>query len=650
MTAILVVIGAIILLVLLTRARRRSDARPLETAKRPVSQDSQRPHSVSEKSSAQSSRSHSKSPISVQSAPQKKAPLRPATTPMPAAQPFDLQDVEVNEDFQKALHLIEEGNESLFITGKAGTGKSTLLRYFRGITSKTIAVIAPTGIAAVNVGGQTIHSFFGFPARLIDPKELRSGRNADVLRRLRTLVIDEISMVRADLMDGIDYALRVIRNKRNIAFGGVQVIMIGDLFQLPPVVREPEIKDYLANHYGGAYFFNAPVFTQRPFAMVELQKIYRQTDGRLVSLLNYIREGRLENAEVLEILKGRVCKFQELPNGGEEYVTLTTTNEAASRTNAAFMKRLSGPAHTFNAIVSGKFDVSSFPTDSSLLLKVGARVMMLRNDPNKRWVNGSLGIISEISPARLKVVIGGNAYEVERHTWENVKYDYNPSEDRIEPHIIGTFQQYPLRLAWAITIHKSQGHTLDRVYIDLGSGAFAHGQTYVALSRCRTLNGIALARPVFESDVIFDEAIYGYRNVFSSLEDRFDNSTKSLTFPSPSKPGSKELSSPQGDIISSENVRSIVSQAFFQKHRLSIEYKKPGFQGGQSETTQREIDVYAVGEKYLDAYCHLRQDRRIFKLERIASARILTQSYQIPKDYMSTTWVMYSEGTLDSNE
>lgn len=430
-------------------------------------------------------------------------------------QAFDVRDVELNDDFRMALDVIERQNQSLFITGKAGTGKSTLLRYFRATTKKSVVVLAPTGLAAINVGGQTIHSFFRFPPRLIDPKNIRPSRNADLFRQLDTLVIDEVSMVRADLMDGIDTALRLNRSKPHTPFGGVQVILIGDLFQLPPIVREQDLKDYFASRYGGPYFFYAPVFSQNGTHVIDLQKVYRQTDANFLHILNSIRERRLDNGS-LESLNSRVCEFEDLEQP-EQYVTLTPTNQAAFQINISFLERLPGSEHTFEAIVSGKFDPSSFPTDATLRLKVDARVMMLRNDPNKRWVNGSLGVISEVGPNRLCVAINGVSCEIQRHTWENVEYFFNRQENRIDQRVIGTFQQYPLRLAWALTIHKSQGQTFDRLYLDLGSGAFAHGQTYVALSRCRSMDGIALGRPVFASDVIFDDSIYDYRYVFTPI-------------------------------------------------------------------------------------------------------------------------------------
>ncbi len=439
-------------------------------------------------------------------------PASPGACPAGLDPGFDARDVELNDDFRTALALIEHTPQSLFITGRAGTGKSTLLRYFRATTKKPLVVLAPTGLAAINVGGQTVHSFFKFPPRLIDPRGLRPSRHADLLRRLETLVIDEVSMVRADVMDGIDAALRLTRGRPGSPFGGVQVVLIGDLFQLPPIVRERELREYFTDRYGGPYFFQAPVFQETRLHVADLEKVYRQTDAHFLDLLNAVRERRLDRG-VLESLNARVRAF-ERQEDLDEYVTLTPTNQAALQINLAFLGGLRGPEHALEAVVAGRFDPSSYPTDPTLRLKVGARIMMLRNDFDGRWVNGSIGVVEEVGPAGLRVAIDGLSHEVEPHTWENVEYVFNRRENRIDQRVIGTFQQYPLRLAWALTIHKSQGQTFDRVHLDLGRGAFAHGQTYVALSRCRSLDGLALSRPVFASDVILDEAIHDYRGLF----------------------------------------------------------------------------------------------------------------------------------------
>jgi energy-coupling factor transporter ATP-binding protein EcfA2 len=418
--------------------------------------------------------------------------------------------------------MVAQG-QSVYITGKAGTGKSTLLQHLRATTTKAVAVVAPTGIAAINVGGQTIHSFFHFPPHVIRPQELRPCRDASLMRRLDMLIVDEVSMVRADLMDGIDAALRLNRGRPQTPFGGVQIVLIGDLFQLPPVVREQEVNDYLHHRYKGPYFFGAPAFRAAAFGVKDLQKVYRQKDTVFLDLLNNIREKRLDG-NTLELLNSRVTEFACLEERSE-YVTLTPTNEAAFRINMEFLERLPMPETDFDAVVVPEFEERDYPTDRTLRLRRGARVMMLKNDPEKRWVNGTVGTVSELGPEQVWVAINGSSHKVERYTWENIEYCFDRRTGRIDQRVVGTFQQYPLRLAWALTIHKSQGQTLDRVCLDLGGGAFAHGQTYVALSRCTSLQGIALSRPIFQTDVIFDDAVYGYRDVFTPMSAEQRNSS-----------------------------------------------------------------------------------------------------------------------------
>ncbi len=427
----------------------------------------------------------------------------------------DLSDIDLNPQFQQAIKCIEQQGESIFITGKAGTGKSTLLNYLRATTTKQMVVLAPTGVAALNVGGQTIHSFFRFPPTLIDPQAIRRRGNAKLFQQLQILIIDEVSMVRADVMDGIDAALRLYRNNPKTPFGGVQVVLCGDLFQLPPIVRDGELTTFFNEQYGGPYFFLAHVFaTMRPYTL-ELTEIYRQQDERFIQVLNKIREHDLDSA-LFSLLNTRVLRGSEaLQDDG--IITLTTTNDAAFRKNKFCLDRLSAKSYAYAASITGNFEPSTFPTESLLELKKGAQVMLIRNDPEKRWVNGTLGKVSTVTEQKVCVEINGVSYEVEPETWQNVQYHYNRETNRIEEQVMGTFTQYPLRLAWAITIHKSQGQTFDNVLIDLGRGAFAHGQTYVALSRCRSLHGIRFSRPVTVRDILFDERVYGFREVFPAV-------------------------------------------------------------------------------------------------------------------------------------
>jgi hypothetical protein len=321
-------------------------------------------------------------------------------------------------------------------------------------------------------------------------------------------------MVRADVMDGVDAALRFYRNNPQTPFGGVQVILCGDLFQLPPIVRDPELQTFFDERYGGPYFFLAHVFAGlRPYAL-ELTTIYRQRDETFIRVLDKIREHDL-GAELFSLLNQRVARTHTQPSR-DGFITLTTTNDAALRTNTARLAQINAPLYSYAASVTGVFDPAAFPTEEVVQLKRGAQVMMVKNDTEKRWVNGTLGTINHLSEQKIAVEIAGTSYEVEPETWQNIQYHYNRESNRIEEEVIGTFVQYPLRLAWAITIHKSQGQTFDKVLIDLGRGAFAHGQTYVALSRCRSLEGVVFSRPVTPRDILFDERIHGFTQVFPS--------------------------------------------------------------------------------------------------------------------------------------
>lgn len=425
---------------------------------------------------------------------------------------FDLNQVDLNEEFQFAFDLIERQGQNVFLTGKAGTGKSTFLHYLREKTAKATVVLAPTGVAALNVGGQTIHSFFLFPPTLINPQSIRKRKNAKLLQTLQTLIIDEVSMVRADVMDGIDRALRVQRENLTTPFGGVQVVLCGDLFQLPPIVRDGEMKTFFDEQYGGPYFFLARVFDELRPSSLELTTIYRQRDERFIQVLNKIRERNLD-ADLFALLNARVRRLDD-GQRDSSFITLTTTNEAALRKNQVCLEQINAKLYTYPAAVAGLFEPATFPTEAELELKRGAQVMLIRNDPEKRWVNGTLGRVSSLSEKKVSVEIAGVSHDVEPETWQNIQYRYHRETNRIEEEVMGTFTQYPLRLAWAITIHKSQGQTFDKVLIDLGRGAFAHGQTYVALSRCTSLEGIIFSRPVTPRDVLFDERVYGFTRVF----------------------------------------------------------------------------------------------------------------------------------------
>lgn len=418
-------------------------------------------------------------------------------------------DFDFNDEFREAFDLLENSREHIFVTGKAGTGKSTLLEYFRTNTRKNIVVLAPTGVAAIKVRGQTIHSFFRFPPRLLKEEHIKRLHGANFIKRIDAVVIDEASMVRADLLDGIDHSLRLNRNEFKIPFGGARIILFGDLFQLPPVVNK-EFESMLNKNYESPYFFSAHVIKEIRLRTINLSKIYRQKDEKFIELLNKVREKMCDKKDLL-MLNERVQPVSKDKEKG--IITLTTTNNTANTINSKRLAWLADKEHSYAAEIDGNFDEKSYPTEENITLKISAQVIMLKNDPKKRWVNGTIGEIVELSDELIKVYMNGNICEVPRVTWEKIKYRYNEEEENIEEIVVGSFKQYPIKLAWAITIHKSQGQTFNNVVIDTGHGAFAHGQTYVALSRCTDLEGINLKRPIRYSDIIFDSKIYDFMSV-----------------------------------------------------------------------------------------------------------------------------------------
>jgi ATP-dependent exoDNAse (exonuclease V) alpha subunit len=420
--------------------------------------------------------------------------------------------------FERAARFLERPGGNLFVTGRAGTGKSTLLKALRDAYADRMVVLAPTGLAAINIGGQTIHSFFGFPPRLIQASDIKRSRNGRVMRKLEFLVIDEASMVRSDLMWAIDQAMRVNRGRPREPFGGARVLLFADLHQLPPVVQDPEVLAHLIESHGSPFFFLIDALREgNGTALLELDQIFRQTDDDLIRVLNAVRDGNVSDAD-LAFINTRVSPIRTLAEG-EPYVILTTTNAAAKRINGRYLDALPERAVRFNATITGDFNAHIEPADPALELKPGAKVMMLRNDPDKRWVNGTIARVSRVTDKQVFVEIGAREHEVEPVAWEHRRYAFDQSEEKIVETVAGTFKQLPLRLAWALTIHKAQGMTLDKVYVDLGTGTFVHGQTYVALSRCRTMEGLALARPLTRRDVLFESEALRYREVFPGLPD-----------------------------------------------------------------------------------------------------------------------------------
>jgi ATP-dependent DNA helicase PIF1 len=430
---------------------------------------------------------------------------------------FDKSPLELNRDFVYALDQLEKAGKNMFITGRAGTGKSTLLQLYRNTTRKKTVVLAPTGIAALNVKGQTIHSFFGFPPKVLTSHDIKKRRNRRLYKNMEVLIIDEISMVRADMLDNIDYFLRINREDPR-PFGGVQLIFFGDLFQLPPVVASDVESMLFQLHYESPYFFSSQVFEEKlDMEMLELQKVYRQDNRHFLKLLEAIRMNQMDY-DILNEFNERVDSNFDPPPFS---ITLTATNPTANRINQKRLAQIPFPEKIYQAKVTGNFKPTLYPTEAILRLKLEAQVMFIKNDPDKKWVNGTIGKIVDLKNDIIKVAIEDDqgitkVVDVETMDWEILKYTSTLTDpNKIQTETIGTFTQFPLKLAWAITIHKSQGKTFDKVVIDLGRGAFEHGQTYVALSRCRTLEGIVLKQPLRPRDVMTDERIIDFHRHFS---------------------------------------------------------------------------------------------------------------------------------------
>lgn len=434
------------------------------------------------------------------------------------------QKINLDPEFKVVLNSLESSAKHIFLTGNAGTGKSTLLEYWRDHTKKNIAVLAPTGVAALNVKGQTIHSFFGFRPDITVQKVQRFYKNRGkkgLFKKLDAIIIDEISMVRADLLDCINEFLKLHGKNHNQAFGGIKMIFIGDLHQLPPVVRDSE-KDIFSNYYKTPYFFSANVFENLDFEFIELTKIYRQSDKEFIRVLDSIRNNNISD-EQLSLLNSRVDEQFETPSN-KFFITLTTTNKKTQAINEYHLGKLFNERFVYQGQATGKFDTKSLPTSEKLEIKVGSQIMMVANDKEGRWVNGSLGKIAKVEIDKkggADIIIvelsDGQEVSVTPHTWEMFKVEYNPATDKLNTESVGSYKQYPLTLAWAITIHKSQGKTFENVIIDFGWGTFAHGQAYVALSRCTNLRGIVLTKPFEKAHIITDEDVKKFLSAFKYL-------------------------------------------------------------------------------------------------------------------------------------
>lgn len=423
--------------------------------------------------------------------------------------------MEGNAELRTAWEFVEKTGKSVFLTGKAGTGKTTFLKKVVAESKKRVVVVAPTGIAAINAGGVTIHSFFQLPLHpfipgmKIESKFAFSKEKRSIIKTIDILVIDEISMVRCDLLDAIDSVLRRFRN-RNKPFGGVQLLMIGDLQQLSPVVTDDDVR-FLSQYYPSPYFFGSRALSMVDYVTIELKEVYRQQDLEFISILNAVRSGRPS----LEIIKALNSRYDPdfVPSSDEGYIRLTTHNSIADEYNARQLSLIDEPAHCFDADISGNFPESSYPVDFRLELKAGAQVMFVKNDPSsdKRYYNGKIGIVTDFCEEYILVQCSGEDEKiaVEPLEWENSRYVINEQTQELDSEVIGVFRQYPLRLAWSITIHKSQGLTFDKAIIDAAS-SFASGQVYVALSRCRTLEGMVLATPLRQDSVITDLRVEDY--------------------------------------------------------------------------------------------------------------------------------------------
>ena len=420
-----------------------------------------------------------------------------------------------NAELDLAFQFIEKTDRNLFITGKAGTGKTTFLHNVKAASLKRIVVVAPTGVAAINAKGVTIHSFFQMPFGPILPNQIAQTSNQqrkfsktkiDIIKSLDLVIIDEISMVRADVLDGIDQVLRRYKNKHKV-FGGVQILMIGDLQQLAPVVK-PNEWSLLQQHYNTVYFFSANAFQEAKVVAIELQHIYRQKNEDFIQILNEIRNDQLSESSAAILNERYHPSFS--PHKDEGYITLTTHNRRASIINDSELNKLNTKNYFFEAEVSGKFNENAFPNDEKLALKVGAQVMFIKNDssPEKRYYNGKIGVITDISRENVTVQCANEIDEIitEKEQWDTVNYSINEETKELKEDIVGTFTQIPLRLAWAITIHKSQGLTFEKAIID-AEASFAHGQTYVALSRCTSLEGLVLKTPITSNAIINDNTV-----------------------------------------------------------------------------------------------------------------------------------------------
>ena len=511
--------------------------------------------------------------------------------------------LDMNPQFKEAVRLMEKTDQTLFITGKAGTGKSTLLDYFCNKTKKNPVVLATTGVGALNVKGQTIHNFFNFyidvTVKKIRDKDTRP-RDPKMYKKLKVIIIDEVSMLRADLLDCVDVFLRMYGPDAKKAFGGVQMVFVGDLYQLPPVVGKEERKIF-RTLYKTPYFFSAKALESVPLEMVELETVYRQKDKQFVGLLNKIRNNSVEPEDVEE-LNQRYLPDAENPQ--EEFaINLTTTNAKADEINESHLNELDGELHSSEALIRGDFGKECYPTATNLQFKVGSQIMLLNNDQKKRWVNGSVGIIEAVVCDRddeeyvcIRLRDRDKQVYVSPFTWEVFKFSTKKGVIVSEP--AGSFTQYPFRLAWAVTIHKSQGKTFDSVVIDIGRGTFVSGQTYVALSRCTSFEGIQLRVPIKKQHIRADYRIYKFLTSYA-----YKKAAETLSF---------------------DDKLAMIEKAIDGKRKLEMTYLK----ANDTKSKRVVMPLTVGGEVYegydfpgMLAYCTKRKEERMFNVERILELR-----------------------------
>jgi len=451
---------------------------------------------------------------------------------------MDINSIERNEIFDLAFRFVTETSENIFLTGKAGTGKTTFLKYLQENCSKNIVVAAPTGVAAINAGGVTLHSLFQLPFHPFLPtrnnkeeflsKLKFNKQRQQLLRKMELLVIDEISMVRCDIMDAIDTILKSVRRKHNIPFGGVQLLCIGDLYQLPPVAQRHEW-NILQEFYPSPFFFDSNIIKEQMPLLIELNKIYRQKEDSFVALLNKVRNNNMNPGDFEDLHFRYNPSFR--PSSEEKYISLTSHNNQADQINSRELQKLVTPSHIYEAIIEDDFPENNYPAEGSLVLKTGAQVMFLKNDVMKRYFNGKIGVVKSLDDEEIIVECDGINISVSPETWENSRYIVNGKDGKLEQETLGTFTQFPLRLAWAITIHKSQGLTFEKVMIDAGA-AFSSGQVYVALSRCTSLNGIVLLSKIPSAAIYCNDNIIKGQQALThkgSLAERFAGARQIFT-------------------------------------------------------------------------------------------------------------------------